>query len=153
MFDANFMIAAFGRTLIKQLSDPLASEEKRNLYIEDFKDCIKSYGEKTSEENLEELQSIKDYMECLIQYANDSKQLLTILNGIESENENDQKRNKFISHLLADKKTQIGEMMEMMDITLEVVNLGMEELEKYLPSTPNTEDQKKLQNLNKNISE
>ena len=158
MIDANYMIAALLRMLIVELSEPFCDSEKRKLYIEDFRNC---FSITVSELNSKDMEDINTYMEFLIQHANDTKQLLTNLGGNisdyevaeDNEDENINKRNRFIHHALADQQSQIADLLEMMDLTIEVVNLGIDELKKYLPAKTSDKEEKKLKNTIENVSE
>lgn len=157
MIQANYMVAALLRMLIKELSEPFCDEEKRKLYIEDFQN---TFDEAVSKYEAEDLEAVKEYMDYLIEHTNESKKFLNFLNANASEEEKDaeeveeeQIREKFVFHVLSDVQSQIGSLIEKMDLTLEVINLGIDELKKYLPSEPSTNEEKKLMVEKENVSE
>lgn len=152
MIDANYMVAALLRMLIKELSEPFLDEEKKELYIIDFRNCFSETVSKLSEKEISE---VKNYMEFLLQHTMDSKELLTVLSSDLNSDSDDQeieKRNDFVHHVLSDKQRYISDVIEMFDLTILVTELGMEELNKYLPTSP-SEDEKKLINGKENIGE
>lgn len=152
MVDTNYMVSALLRMLIKELSEPFLDEEKRQLYIIDFKNCFSETLSKLSEEEISE---VKNYMDFLLQHTMDSKELLTVLSTGLSENSDDQevsKRNDFVHHVLSDKQRDINDVIEIFDLTIFVTILGMEELNKYLP-TSSSETERKLTNTKENIGE
>ena len=79
MVDTNYMVAALLRMLIKELSEPFLDEEKRQLYIIDFKNCFSETLSKLSEEEISKVNNII-WQEETKQYSYNKKRMFGFKN-------------------------------------------------------------------------
>ena len=136
-----YMIPAFLRELISELSNPNLTEETREYYIEDVK---VRFNETAAKLSMEERQNLHDYMEHLIEHITHSMEFLSKL-IVEMPEESFVKiEENFIHHVLHDEQNKIADLLEMMNIALEVVNIGKDELTDYLPAFEAESSEKEL---------
>lgn len=133
IMEPSYMIPAFLRELIGELSSPNVTEETRGFYIEDVK--IR-FNEKAMELSMEDRENFYEYMGNLIGNITHSIEFLSNLRVEMPEDPfekiEDPEKN-FIHHVLHDQQNKIAELLEMMNIALEVVTIGKDELTDYLP--------------------
>lgn len=141
--ESTYMIPAYLRELISELSSPKATKENREYYIEDVK---RRFNETAMELSMEDRQNFYAYMENLIGYINHSIEFLSNLRVERPEDPfakiEDEEKN-FIHHVLCDQQNRISEILAMMGIALEVVTIGRDELTDYLPVTFETKSGEK----------
>ena len=142
--EPTYMIPAFLRELISELSNPNLTEETREYFIEDVK---VRFNETAAKLSMEERQNLHAYMEHLIEHITHSMEFLAKLR-VEMPEEpfgkiEDPEQN-FIHHVLHDEQNKIADLLEMMNIALEVVNIGKDELTDYLPAFEPESSEKEL---------
>lgn len=149
--EPNYMIPAFLRELISELSSSIVTKENRVYYIDDVK---RRFNEKAMELSLEERQDFYTYMEHLIEYITNSIESLSKLRVERPEDPfekiEDPEQN-FIHHVLHDQQNKIADLLEMMNIALEVVNIGKDELTDYLPAFESETGEKELAKIPEGI--
>lgn len=151
--EPTYMIPALLRELIGELLDPRANEENRDLYIEDVK---RRYNETLMMLTSEQISNFNDYLTSLVGYISSSIEFLSNLKVDRPENPFDKiedPKENFIQHVLCDQQNKIASILSMMNVALEVVNIGKEELSDYLPVTFVPDDgEKKLNMTNEDIN-
>lgn len=145
--DALYMVPALLRELISELNDPRVKVEdkvKRELYIEDVKRRLnETYMELTQSQ----ISDIQEYMINLVEYITNSINALGKLKIERPENpfeKIEDPEQRFIHHVFCDEQNHLGNMLEVMNIALEVVNIAIAELGDYLPVEFGESDEKKL---------
>lgn len=151
--EPTYMIPALLRELIEELLDPRANEENRGFYIEDVR---KRYNETLMMLTPEQISNFNDYLTSLVGYITHSIEFLSNLKVDRPENPFDKiedPEQNFIHHVLCDQQHKIASILSMMNVALEVVNIGKEELSDYLPVTFVSDDgEKKLNMTNGDIN-
>ncbi|MDE6292867.1 MAG: hypothetical protein K2L98_04215 [Bacilli bacterium] len=131
--EPTYMIPAFLRELIDELSNPNVTEETRGFYIEDVR---RRFNETAMELSMEDIENLIGYIENLIGDVTHSIEFLSNLRVEMPEDPfekiEDPEKN-FIHHVLHDQQKKIAELLGMMNIDLEVLNIGKDELTDYLP--------------------
>ncbi len=141
--DYTYTIPELMNSLIKDLEKPFLTEKIRELYIIGFKE---RFNITASTLNLEELQEISTYMQSYVDNANTFKNALSnLFSFLDAESKLDDGQRRLSYGVLDDRQKQVSQLQKTLDISLEVVKIGMDELTKYLPSDPSVSvSEKKL---------
>ena len=149
--EPNYMIPALLRELIGELNDSRVTDENRGFYIESVKT---RFNETAAQLSMEERKNFYAYMEHLIDCISHSIEFMSNLRVERPEDPfekiEDPEQN-FIHHVLCDQQNKIADLLEMMNIALEVVTIGKDELTDYLPAFESETGEKELAKIPEGI--
>ncbi len=129
-------------TLLMGIEDlnNLPKNIQRDFCINQFKSNL---NYQLSDLSMDEAQQVSTHIESLLDYANNLKEKLSTSSSISvDEEETSTEQSIFFQHVLEDMRSSAFQI-ETIDLTLEVINIAMEELRKYLPSNPSVDGSKK----------